>query len=77
MITNKNDIDNFISGLTELSRKYGLAVHGFDGGAFLANSENMGDIICVDGDFWWNEKDKKYEIKNIKFQEDTMGKGTE
>jgi hypothetical protein len=66
MAKNKNDIDNFVSELTELSRKYGLAVGGFDGGAYLAECENMAHVICEDGDFWWNEEAQKYEIKNIK-----------
>jgi hypothetical protein len=66
MVRNKNDIDNFVSELTELSRKYGLVVGGFDGGAYLAECENMAYLICEDGDFWWDEKGQKYEIKNIK-----------
>lgn len=66
MVRSKEDIDNFVVEISELSRKYGIAVHGFDGGAFLADSENMAHEICRDGDFCWNEKEQKYEIKNIK-----------
>ncbi|MFP3040298.1 hypothetical protein LQZ19_00605 [Treponema primitia] len=66
MQRNKENIDNFIVEMTALSRKYGIAVHGFDGGAFLTDSENMAKEICKDGDFWWNEKEQKYEINNIK-----------
>jgi hypothetical protein len=66
MSKNKDDIDNFVAEMTKLSRKYGLAIHGFDGGSYLSECENMAHIICEDGDFWWNEKEQKYEIKNIK-----------
>ncbi|WP_010255601.1 hypothetical protein [Treponema primitia] len=66
MVKKKEDIDNFVAEITELSRKYGIAVHGFDGGTFLTDCENMAKEICKDGDFLWNEKEQKYEIKKIK-----------
>jgi hypothetical protein len=62
----KDTIDNFVAEMTELSRKYSLAIHGFDGGSYLSDCKNMAHILCEDGDFWWNEKEQKYEIKNIK-----------
>jgi hypothetical protein len=53
MLKNKDDIDNFVAEMTKLSRKYGLAVHGFDGGSYLSECGNAAHIICEDGDFWW------------------------
>jgi hypothetical protein len=64
-MASKKDIDNFVSEVTELSRKYGIAIGGFDGGAYLAETVNMAYLFCEDGDFGWDEKTQKYEIKNI------------
>jgi hypothetical protein len=62
MLKNKDVIDNFVAEMTELSRKHGIAVHGFDGGTYLSECENTAHILCEDGDFWWNEEEKKYEM---------------
>jgi hypothetical protein len=31
----------------------------------LTENTNIAHILCEDGDFWWDEKEQKYEIKNI------------